>query len=236
MKKNILALLIIIVIMLALSFEICMEMMDYHNSQNEQYDNALIIEDENSFREGINKSKGYAFAYGELKALDPVSIPELPGEYSYIRVEEQKYQKHTQTLMKTTFDANGTPTQKIVNDTYYSWDTVKTEKKYSKRISFLNVEFDYGQIPFSDCSEIKTIKIEKDFRIVYYGATAKEKGTLYTNMSNETIKDPVFYNNTTIEETKNKLGSGQEIMTFWIFWIITLLFIVVCVVIILITF
>ena len=57
----------------------------------QKYDTAVQIESEEVFRYGMKTNIGNAFVYGDLKALDPVSFPEIKGEYSYIKKEEQEY-------------------------------------------------------------------------------------------------------------------------------------------------
>ena len=104
---------------------------------------------------------------------------------------------------------------------YWTWDRVDSWDIYASRISFLNVEFKYGMIPFSGTNYIRTIRESSDIRYKYYGTGTEFTGTIFTSLKDKTITDGTdFYNGSTIEETIEWLEFGGGVIIFWIFWVL----------------
>ena len=95
--------------------------------------------------------------------------------------------------------------------------------KKVKKISFLDVEFEYESIPFPASSYITTIRESSRIRYVYYGTGKEFKGTLYTQLKNNTINETKFYLDKTIEETLDYLKSNVKLVLFWTIWIILII-------------
>lgn len=56
-------------------------------------------------------------------------------------------------------------------------------------------------------------------RYKYYGVDTEYKGTIFTDLRDKTISDNTsFYNNSTIDETIERLESDFPIIIFWIFF------------------
>ena len=83
-KREILASISIIAVMLLIGFVISGKISNYILDQNEKYNKAIKIESSDLFEYGMRTNVGYAFVYGDLKAVDTVSYPEINGEYMYI--------------------------------------------------------------------------------------------------------------------------------------------------------
>jgi len=180
------------------------------------YDTAVQIETEEVFRYGLKTEIGYAFVYGELVALDPVTFPEIGGEYSYVKKEEQEYRRHERVVTK--IDKDGKTYTEI--EYYWTWDVIHTYYKSASEISFLNVKFFWGKIPFPSAREIACRTTGYHKRNVYYAKKVKYKGTIFTNLTNRTINDTEFYDQKSIDETIEYLESGHPIIWFWFFWVI----------------
>lgn len=178
----------------------------------QEYNMALQIDnDSDLFSYGMKTNIGNAFVYGELKAVDTVTYPEIGGEYSYIKKVKEKYTAHTRVVF------NGkTSTVQV----YYTWDAVSSESKHSEKISFLNVEFDYGVIDFPSSSYITTQKESSKIRYKYYGAPTECEGTLYAVLEDNTIKKTNFYYNSSINDALESLKSSWQLWVFWFFWIL----------------
>lgn len=215
--REILASLVIIGMMLSFGFMISNKINNSLLEKYHEYDTALQIDnDKDLFEYGMKTSVGNAFVYGDLKCLDPVTFPEIGGKYSHVEKIKQKYTEHTKT--ETYTDSDGKTHTRTV--TYWEWDNVDSWDIYSKKISFLNVEFKYGTIPFSGDSYIETQRESYYIRYKYYGSPIEETGTLYANLSNNTISKVSFNYNRNIEETINSLESNVEIVVFWIIWVL----------------
>ena len=175
----------------------------------------------------LQTNVGYAFVYGELKALDPVSYLEVSGEYSYIKKEEQEYRKHYRYVDVEYKDSNGEKHTRRELEEYWTWDTIRTERKTATKISFLDIEFAYKQIPFPPSHLIKIVNTGYHKRNIYYGTETDFQGTIFTSLKENTINDTRFYNNQTIVETIERLETGSEIVIFWIFWILLIIGVVI---------
>lgn len=215
-KSEIIFSIIIIAVMMVLGFSISEKIRQKLLEQYMEYDTAVKIDSEELFRHGMSTNIGNAFVYGELKTLDPVSFPEIDGEYSYIKKEEQEYRRHTRLVKYKDDDGN----EQEREEEYWTWDTMRTYKEKSTKISFLNVEFAYEQIPFPSSHYLTTISTGYNRRNIYYGTDTTFTGTIFTYLKDDTINKTSFYRSQTISETVDYLESGIELILFWIGWII----------------
>lgn len=226
-RREIVFSVIIIAVMLVIGFFISNEIHQSLLEKYQEYDTAVQIDSEELFRHGMRTSVGNAFAYGDLIALDPVTYSEIEGEYSYIRKEEQEYRMHSRIVTETYMDLKGNAKTRTKTEYYWTWDTMRTENKTSTKISFLNVEFEYGKIPFPSSHQIKTLSTGYHKRNVYYGTETEFQGTIFTNLKENTINKTSFYRNQTIKDTIDDLETGYQLVIFWICWIILISVIVV---------
>lgn len=209
-KREVLFSIVIAAVMITLGFVIHGDINDSLMEEYQKYNTALQIqENHNQFEYGMKTDVGYAFVYGDLKAVDTVTYPEIGGEYSYIEKVKEKYTQHTRVVTsgKTTYV-----------QTYWTWDRVGSEEMHCKKISFLDVKFDYGKISFPSSSYIDTIKESSKIRYKYYGVGTKYIGTLFAFLKDNNINQASFYNDTNIKDTISGLEIGGQLVAFWIFW------------------
>lgn len=227
-KLEVITSVIIVSVMLISGFFISEKIRQNMLEEYQKYDTAVQIESEQLFRYGMRTGIGNAFVYGDLKTLDPVVFPEIQGEYSYIKKEEQEYRKHIRLVTVEIKDEDGnvigTETEE---EEYWTWDTMRTESKKATKISFLNVEFEYGKVPFPSSSYIKTLDTGYHKRNVYYGTKTNFTGTIFTSLKDDTINETSFFNNRTIAEAIEHLESGYQIVIFWVVWILLTIVLVV---------
>lgn len=76
-KRELLASISIIAIMLLVGFLIGGRVSDYQMDQNEKYNKAVKIETQDLFEYGMRTNIGNAFVYGDLLAVDTVTYPEM---------------------------------------------------------------------------------------------------------------------------------------------------------------
>jgi hypothetical protein len=215
-KREILVSIAIVCAMLLIGLLISSAINDALMDSYQEYNTALQINnDKETFEYGMRTNIGNAFVYGDLKAVDTVTYDEIGGSYSYIKKVKEKYTQHTRVVTTTT---NGKTTTRT--ETYWTWDTVASWDKHSEKITFLDVEFDYGTIAFPSDSYIGTVKESSKIRYKYYGAPAECEGTLYAELGDNTINDTSFYYNSTIEETIEGLESNWQLILFWIGWVL----------------
>lgn len=219
-RREIICSISIIAILLIIGIFIAGAIKESELDRNEQYTKAIHIQDPDIFRHGMNTNVGNAFCYGDLIALDPVTYPEIGGEYSYIEKVREEYRKHTRTVTKTK-TVNGKTKTYTDTETYWTWDKMDSESKKSTRISFLGFELPYGTIDFPASSHIDTIKESRKVRYKYYGTETKYTGTIYTDLRDGTISaNNEFYCDKSTGETAEYLMVAGGVIIFWFFWII----------------
>lgn len=215
-KREILASVSIIAIMLLIGVLISSKISERQLDANEVYNKAVKIDNTDLFRYGMDTNVGNAFVYGDLVAVDTVTYPEVGGEYMYIEKVKEKYTKHTRTV--TYKDSKGKTHKK--KETYWTWDRVGSEDKKCQEISFCGIAFSSNKIDLPSTDYIDTIKESSHIRYKYYGIGTKYTGTIFTDLRNQTISDNTnFYVDKNIEETVEYLESGGGLIIFWIFWI-----------------
>lgn len=216
-KREVLVSVIIVLVMLLIGIVIHGNINDKLMLEHQKYNTALQIEnDSDLFKYGMRTDVGNAFVYGDLKAVDTVTYPEIGGEYSYVEKVKEKYTMHTRTVTHTKSDG----TTYTTTETYWTWDYVDSWSMHSEKISFLDVEFNYGTIDFPSSNYITTQKESSTIRYKYYGTGTEYIGTLYAVLNDNTISETSFYNNQNIQETIEYLKSGLELVIFWILWIL----------------
>lgn len=220
-KREILVSVIIVSIMLLIGIVIHGNINDKLMLEYQKYNTAIQIEnDSDLFAYGMKTNIGNAFVYGDLKAVDTVTYPEIGGEYSYIEKVKEKYTQHTRTVTKTRI-VNGKTQTYTETETYWTWDRVGSENKKCKEISFCDVVFDSNKIDLPSTNYINTIKESSHIRYKYYGTKAEFTGTIFTELKDNTISDNTnFYNNNTIEDVMKNFKSSWQLVLFWIGWIL----------------
>lgn len=96
-----------------------------------------------------------------------------------------------------------------------------SEEKKCQEIYFCGITFDSNKIDLPSTEHIDTIKESSHIRYKYYGVGTNYKGTIFTDLRNQTISDNTkFYVDKNIEETVDYLESVSRVIKFWIFWIV----------------
>lgn len=217
--REIIASIVIIFVMLLVGVTINNKMQESRLDRNEIYNKAIKIETSELFQYGMRTNVGSAFVSGTLEAVDPVSYPEIEGEYLYLEKVKERYTMHTRQVAHTR-TVNGKTSTYYTTETYWTWDRVEAESIHSEQILFNKVIFDYGKIECPAAFYIDTIRESSHIRYKYYGTGVEHTGTIFTTLKDGSITDQTrFYEDKTIEETYNDLLSKDWRIVFWIFWI-----------------
>ena len=123
-KREILASVSVIAIMLLIGVLIAGKISDYQLDKNEKYNKAVKIEAQDLFEYGMRTNVGNAFVYGDLIAVDTVTYPEIGGEYMHI--PELSMEKHRLTTQPK---PTGRGIESVVRN------------KYVERYHFLDIFF-----------------------------------------------------------------------------------------------
>lgn len=216
-KREILASISIIAVMILFGILISSKISEHQMDKNEIYNKAVKIESQEMFQYGMDTNVGNAFVYGDLKAVDTVTYPEIGGEYMSVEKDEEHYTRHTKTVYKYDDDGNVTGSHE---EEYWTWDLYDSDNKHCDKVTFLGIEFDYGQIYKPHENYIDTIDGDYHVRYVYYGSKTEYTGTIFTKLDNNTINKTKFYKDMNINDTVDNLQSNVGVIIFWIFWII----------------
>ena len=223
-KREILASISIIAVMILFGILISSKISEHQMDKNEVYNKAVKIESQEMFQYGMDTNVGNAFVYGDLKAVDTVTYPEIGGEYMYVEKVKERYTKHTRRVAHTR-TVNGKSKTYYTTETYWTWDRVGSEDIKCKEVSFCGVNFTSNKIDLPGTDYIDTIKKSSHVRCKYYGVSTEYKGTIFTDLRDKTISDNTnFYKNMSIEEAVKYLESGGGEIIFWVFWIILIIF------------
>lgn len=216
-KREILASVSIAAIMLLIGILISSKISEYQMDKNEVYNKAVKIKSQDMFEYGMKTNIGNAFVYGDLKAVDTVTYPEIGGEYMYVKKVKEVYTEHTRTVVQKVGKATTTRVE-----TYWTWDKVGSEDKTCKEISFCGVTFPSNKIDLPNTDYIDTIKESSHVRYKYHGTGVIYTGTIFTKLKDKTIKDrSPFYNNLDIKQTTEYVTDrGEWNAFFWIMWIL----------------
>lgn len=206
----------IICVMLILGIVIHQKISDSVINKNREYETAIHVETQDVFEYGMRTNVGNAFVYGEYVAVDPVTNPDIEGEWSYLERITKKHTMHTRTV--TTTDGKGHAHTRI--ETYYTWDTIDRQSWKAELCTFLGHEFDAKLIDLPEVCHIKTIR-NGNIKYEWYGKNSKYTGTIYAKLENNTISNTTLYEKSTIE-TMEAMKSNGTLMTvgFWVLWVI----------------
>lgn len=225
-KREIIASIVIISILLIIGFFISESITNSQNDKDSEYIKATHIEDSELFQYGMDTNIGNTFVYGDLIAVDTVSYSEIDGEYMYLEKIKEKYTRHTRTVTKTK-TVNGKTKTYTETEVYWSWDMVNSEDKTCKEITFCEITFPASKIQIPSAEYIDTIKESSHIRYKYYGTPVKHTGTIYTYLSDGTISNNTeFHENMSIDELIKYYTSHIGNVVFWIIWIIIIVIIV----------
>lgn len=218
-KREVLVSISIIAILLMIGVWISGGITEARLDADEMYNKAVKIDTVDLFEYGMRTNVGNAFVYGDLKAVDTVTFPEIGGEYMYVKKITERYTRHTRTVTKTK-TVNGETKTYTETEVYWTWDEIDRETHKCDEIAFLGVTFDSNKIDIPAESYIGRIKESSKIRYEYYGTGTEHVGTIFTDLRDGTITDGTnFYKDKTIDETVERLKAVDWTVGFWIMWI-----------------
>lgn len=226
-KREVIVSISIIAILLCIGFLISSKISDSILDHNEQYNDALKIESAELFQYGMRTDAGKAFIYGELKAVDPVTYPEIKTPYLYIKKVKERYTRHSRVVTYTTGSGKHRTTHTRIEH-YWTWDRIDSDEKKSEKVSFCETEFPAKKIVLPEERYLKTIKESSRIRYRYYVVKDHYKGTLFTDLKKNTISNhSAFYQDQKIKEVvKDLKDDNTSLVIFWFVWIILIFFLV----------
>lgn len=216
--REILFSVIIAILMLALGFFIGERIESSLDEKNQEYEQAAKIDgDKELFEYGMRTDIGRAFVSGTLKAVDPVKLSDIDGEWLFVRKTREEYTQHTRVVMR----GSGKNRHAEI-EIYYTWDDVDHTDYHCEKISFLDNEFDYGVIDHPGTRHLTTKNESSEVRYVYEVCDAEHEGTLYAKLGNNTVSETTFLKGKNLNEAVEAMYHRSIIwlVVFWIIWII----------------
>lgn len=217
-KREIIVSIAIVAIMMLFGFMISDSITDARLDKLQEYNTALKIPNNNTelFQYAIDTDVGNVFVEGKLKFLDPVSIDDIEGKYSYISRELEKYTKHTRVV---TYVVNGKTRTRT--ETYWTWDHVKTDEWESKQINFNGVDFPTNKIEIPSSRYHSKASCGYHLRYVYYVRDIEWQGTLYAKIKDHTFESRSdFRADVDIEKMLEYYTVFNWLWVFWPLWIL----------------
>lgn len=184
--------------------------------QNAIYTKALQIESDEAYKYAADTSVGYAYGYGKLEAIHPVSVPEIEGSYMLIERVQEHYTQHVRTY--TTTDSKGRT--QVHTEIYYSWDVVDSAHWHSDYVLFKEIEIDYGELSGIHSRTIDTIYLSGVDRYIFYGANSTLEGTMFGDLKDGTVKGARFHEGNSIQETVKADVSTNAGVIFAVLWVV----------------
>lgn len=162
---------------------------------------------------------GNFLAEGVLEAVDPVSIPDIAGEYMFINKIKERYTMHTRTV--TTTDSKGHTHTRV--ETYWTWDQVSTDRFAAKTYELLQKRFHADEVKFKPNMEYhSTVKASVDIRYVYYTYPTRVDGVMYGHCNDKGYHNLRFKAGSTIATALDEAENRTKFFTFlyWFIWFI----------------
>lgn len=221
-SREIIVSIAIIAVFLISGFLISGRIQDSIDDANIKYNTAVKIDcsDNNElFVYGMRTSIGNTFIYGKLVAVDPVSYPDIDGEYMEVKKTKEKYTMHTRQVAHTR-TVNGRTQTYYTTQVYYSWDYAGSESKKCTKVRFCDVEFSSECIDLPPLQHIDT-QTFGNIRYIYEGSKTEYIGTLFSDLREDTISEGSdFLVNMTIDEAVEHYKQTGVIKqgVFWLIW------------------
>lgn len=234
--REVLASIIIIFTLGAVGIFIDTKITDNFIENNNVYHKSVKIKDKDSLDYLKQTKVSNSLIEGNFESTSGVGFKEINGKYTYIVKIKQKYTMHTKTVC-----SGSGKKRKCQVKTYWTWDTVNYEEKYSDSIDFygnkLDTEYIVSQISNSTLDLEKNLIQEykenasgnylyESSRIRYYYEyiPLKFKGTIFTSFSDEdkSFNEYEVKYNTTIDQLlyEEENAVNYFAIFFRIIWII----------------
>lgn len=193
------------------------------NSHNlEYYQAAKISDDPVEFKESMQTDVGNAFVDGSFTAVEPVVHPAIGGKWLSIRAEYQSYEEHTRQV--TYKDEDGQSRSRT--ETYWTWDTYRTDDVHAKSVEFLGQVFSYDKFNFDDIGTTrKTVDNGYHKRICVGASPATFRGAIYAVLKDGTLSHRKGKGKITVRENKTADALQEDSLEtyrtiiFWSLWI-----------------
>lgn len=150
----------IIVIILSFSFiNLSSHIADSINEESEWVNNMIKVTEPETLEYCVTTQQNNFLIRGLAVANDPVTLPELKGNFTAIRKIKYHYESHQETYTETYIDSKGNTKTRTRTRTVWDWErkghddyTASTVYLLGKSFDRLNTSYKYQEIDFSNYS------------------------------------------------------------------------------------
>lgn len=206
---------------------------DNINNENEYLNNLIKVTDSDTLSYCKNSQIDNFLINGTAKANEPVNLPELKGNFSFIEKVRYHYESHTEVYTVTVSDGNGKSHTETRTKEVWEWKQKDSERYLTKTVTLLNNLFTFNNtsfhphsVSFSDYANVKQsifkndryYYTKNDTRYEYYIVPEVYNTTFISNYNFIMLKG---YGSMSIEDvTKNKSSDWVTILFYIIISII----------------
>lgn len=190
-----------------------------------KYRNAKETKTNSGFARANNASTGPVFAYGELNAVDAVSVPWAKDQYLFSRTILEKYKEYNYLVITQGYYDPRTCSygpDRSENKTVYKWEPIQTDDAHATTVNFCGIDLPYKKIPMPDPMYFDTEQIDEETRYQYYILPKTMVGTLYTDFSDGDVGSCRFFEGIEPREAKKIMILEQLLMSYgwWVGWVL----------------
>lgn len=206
---------------------------DNINTENEYLNNLIKVTDSDTLSYCKNSQIDSFLVNGIAKANEPVNLPELKGNFSFIEKIKYHYESHTEIYTVTVSDGNGKSHTETRTRVVWEWEQKGSERYSTQTITLLNNLFTFNNtsfyphsVSFSDYANVEQsifkndryYYTKNDTRYEYYIVPEVYNTTFISNYNFIMLKG---YGSMSIEEaTKNKSSDWVPIFFYIIISIV----------------
>jgi len=215
--RELIASIVIICLMIGIGFGISGAIQNSVNDNLMKYKTADKIETDSMFDYAVRTNSGYAFIYGTVAAIDPVSTSEIKGEYMVINKTHEHYTMHTRVVTETDSEGHS----RSHTETYYTWDATDSENFQSRYVTFHKYTCLTTVFTLPSFDNIDVVYQDSNDRNIYTGLPTSIQGTVFSCIDNHALRDKSpIYRDSNIEKTLHDVTTTYEVPFFWCVWVI----------------
>lgn len=193
---------------------------EYEMHMSEKYAKAIPIEDKIAFDYAILTSPGYGLLACTIKAVNPVSIPELEGEYTQIEIVTEHYVQKTRVNIVTKV-VNGQTVTEHVPEIYWTWETVSQDSIASDSVSIYDHQFETSLIDIPNAEYADLVYDNNYVRRSFYTVPSEINGVLFSNFINGSIGENTFFRGSeSMEDVREQQLKKTGSRAFYVLWVL----------------
>lgn len=163
------------------------------------YQTAIKTTDKGEFNYSIDSRQGNVLTYGTFTFLDLYKFPEMNKEFAYVQKTKEEYNRHerevcetyyrTETETRTEYDTDGepyeveyeveVPYEECHTEEYYEWDYQGSEQQESKRVKFMEREYNTSTFHFGFTRSIDASEIIQGANDRYWYPEGKKESNFF---------------------------------------------------------